>query len=67
VCAFWVTLGGSRTKEQYLGDGGALYNNFTVSGLESFIDVPLTLFRMTLVDEYDLDVSFFNLNNHRDG
>lgn len=65
VCAFWMIFGGS--KKAYYNDNPDPVNctvNCTVNdtvhvdGYGNFGDVFYSLFRLTLVDEYDFDVRF---------
>jgi hypothetical protein len=61
ACAFWATLGGPRTPEhEYHARGhheGHIEKTMNVSGLETVYMVPLTLFRMTVGENYEFDVS----------
>lgn len=56
VCAFWMIFGGS--KKGY--DEPTILE---VNGYGNFGDVFYSLFRLTLVDDYDFDVSFLLIHS----
>jgi len=58
VCAFWMCFGGNKFKYEERSKAPSLRSeNVTVSGYEKFNEVFFSLFRLTLVDDYDYDVS----------
>ena len=56
-CAFWMMFGGDKTPERYQGLPEPQDNTVSVEGMENFGDLMFSLFRLTLVDEYDFEVS----------
>ncbi|XP_021345291.1 uncharacterized protein LOC110445166 isoform X4 [Mizuhopecten yessoensis] len=54
VCAFWMIFGGTRVAyaDRYIPNANA---TITVPGFEDFNAVLFTMFRLTLVDEYQYD------------
>ncbi|XP_060072617.1 transient receptor potential cation channel subfamily V member 3-like [Ylistrum balloti] len=54
VCAFWMIFGGTRVAYEDRHDPNA-NATITVSGFEDFNAVLFTMFRLTLVDEYQYD------------
>lgn len=57
VFAFYMIFGGDKIAYD---DGGGSAENITVQGYENFNNVLFSMFRLTMVDDYDFDVSIFN-------
>ena len=57
ACAFWMLFGGDKTPERYQGLPDAEDHTVEVQGMGTFPDLLFSLFRLTLVDDYDYDVS----------
>ena len=56
ACAFWMMFGGDKTPEKYQGLPEPSDNTVGVEGMEDFGSLMFSLFRLTLVDEYDYEV-----------
>lgn len=56
ACAFWMIFGGDRIayEDRFIENANA---TVTVNGFQTFNAMLFTLFRLTLVDEYQYDVS----------
>ena len=59
ACAFWMIFGDDKVPQEYQGRPDANNHTMTVNGLETPSALLFSLFRLTLVDEYDYDVSVF--------
>lgn len=57
ACAFWMLFGGDKTPEQYQGRPDARNHTIEVEGMGDPNAMLFSLFRLTLVDEYDYGVS----------
>lgn len=57
ACAFWMIFGGDKVPQAYQGSVEADNNTIIVEGLQDPNALLYSLFRMTLVDDYDYDVS----------
>ncbi|XP_076100764.1 uncharacterized protein LOC143069822 isoform X3 [Mytilus galloprovincialis] len=53
VFAFYMIFGGDKVA--YSGNGAVKADNITVSGYEDFNSALFSLFRLTMVDDYDFD------------
>ena len=52
-----MLFGGDKTPEAYQGRPDAANHTVTVSGMNTVNALAFSLFRITLVDDYDYDVS----------
>lgn len=57
ACAFWMMFGGDKIPYESRGDTSGKAENITVEGYENFQSVLFSLFRLTVVDDYDYAVS----------
>ncbi len=57
ACAFWMIFGGNQVPEQNQNDPDPGNFTMTVEGMQNPNALLFTLFRLTLVDDYDYDVS----------
>ena len=57
ACAFWMVFGGTRIPEEALNFQNASDFSMSVAGLGTPGSLMFSLFRLTLVDDYDFDVS----------
>ena len=57
LCAFWMLFGGDKVPEEFQGRPEALNHTITVTGIQDVNALLFSLFRITLVDDYDYDVS----------
>ena len=57
ACAFWMIFGGTRIPEDALSFANASDFSMNVAGLATAGSLMFSLFRLTLVDDYDFDVS----------
>ena len=63
VFAFFMIFGGDKIAYQSSGTANA--ENATVAGYETFNNALFSIFRLTMVDDYDFDVSYiYCLNIH---
>ena len=51
-----MIFGGEKVDESFVGKPDALNNTITVTGLAAPGQLMFSLFRLTLVDDYDFDV-----------
>lgn len=53
ACAFWMLFGGDKVLNEFSGRPDAQNYTTTVEGMQTVDQLLFSLFRMTLVDEYD--------------
>ncbi len=56
ACAFWMLFGENKVPEEFQGAPGSSNYTVSVDGMDTADALFFTLFRMTLVDDYDYDV-----------
>ena len=62
ACAFWMMFGGDRVPEDDEGKPDASNYTITVDGMNNPNALLFTMFRLTLVDDYDYDVSNMSIS-----
>ncbi|ELU06894.1 hypothetical protein CAPTEDRAFT_184604 [Capitella teleta] len=55
ACAFWMLFGGEKTPPEFQGTPEAANNTIIVDGYKDASSLLFSLFRLTLVDDYDYD------------
>ena len=64
ACAFWMMFGGDRVPGDDEGKPDAANYTITVDGMNNPNALLFTMFRLTLVDDYDYDVSNMSISVH---
>ena len=61
ACAFWMIFGGDKIPESSQNLPGGSNETVVVQGMHDPNALAFSLFRLTLVDDYDYDVSNSNV------